>query len=155
MAALVYPAIPNKSVQIRSYPMKTNEAIVEGSCVLIDASGLATVAGADPALIAGFALHGAGTGTSAILEVDIYAGDQLVALAYPGSTFWLGASAQLAVTDVGVQYGINKDATTGIWYVDLTDTTTTRVTIEKVDLTRFAQGLAEVSVMAANRQFGN
>jgi len=154
VANLALAAVPNRNVLIKSFPMKTNEAVKEGSAVVLDANGEVTVCGADPALIAGFALHGAGSGTSAVLEIDIYSGDILVALAYPGSTFWLGASAQLAVDDVGVEYGIVADAS-GPWVVDLTETTNTRVRIEQIDLTRYSQGLAEVSVLTANRQFAD
>lgn len=54
-----------------------------------------------------------------------------------------GASATPAITDVGVYYGLTKDATTGYWYVDKNKTTvgtSTAVRIVGIDPATSAQG---------------
>ena len=99
------------------------------------------------ALILGFAAQDYPTA----LEIDPYDGDMLVYVAGANSTFWMTAST--APTDysyVGSDYGVAHEATTEVTYVDITETTNTRVNIVDVDLSR---GMVLATVLAANRQY--
>lgn len=133
------PIFANTGEEIREYPLPTAAAYVEGAAVVLT-SAEAAECGADPALILGFAMHDAGALPNATRV--------LVSLAQAKTTFLGQGSRAPLVSDVGVAYGIAKDAD-GIWHVDCTDTTATRVRIEKVDLSR---GFFEFIVLAANRQ---
>lgn len=133
---------PNKNRQLRRYPMTAGQTPVEGEGVFL-VVGAATVVGADPAVILGFATAVEG----ASLTFDPYDGDLLIWVAYPGSTFWMTGSSNPVAANIGVQYGIG--ATAGVAEVDITDTVATRLVVEDIDTD---WNLFEVSILAANRQ---
>lgn len=138
-------AIPNKNTQIRKYPLASGQTTVEGDVVYLDGSGDVTICSADPATILGFQAHDYNSN----LEVDIYSGEVLVYVAYPGSTFWLEASTTVTQANEGQQYGIV--VTSGSVAVDISDTTNVVLTVETVDLTR-SPNLCEVSILPAVAQ---
>jgi hypothetical protein len=138
------PIFANTNERIRHYGLPGGAAYVEGAAVVL-ASGLAAECGANPALIAGFAMHDAGA-----LPVT---STMAVSVAMPDTTFFGEGNRAPLVTDIGAEYGLTKDGD-GIWYVDttkVTAVTNTRVRIETVDLTR---NLYEFKVIVANRQLG-
>lgn len=141
---MALPLTPNKNRQLRRYTMKANETPVEGGIALVEiASGTVVVAGADPALIAGFFT----SPDPASLSFDPYPGDVLIWLAYPGSTFWMEGTSAPVAANVGNKYGIGVSSEVAI--VDITDTTALRLLVEDIDTD---WNLFEVSVLAANRQ---
>ena len=74
----------------------------------------------------------------------------LVAVAKPGSTFWVeGSTAPTDYSAVGGTYGAAHEATTEVTYLDLTETTANVFVVEDVDLVR---GLYLCSILAATRQ---
>lgn len=132
-------AFANTNESIREYKLPSGAAYLEGAATVL-VSGEAAECGADPAAILGFAMHDAG----ALPNTD----RMLVSVAMPDTTFFMEGTRAPLATDVGVKYGIAKDSD-GIWIVDCTDTTATRVVVEKVDTTR---NFFEVRVLNANRQ---
>ena len=138
----ILPPTPNKNRQLRRYGLASAETPVDGGIVLLVA-GLITVAGADPAVILGFAT----AVEPASLTFDPYDGDVLVWVAYPGSTFWLAGTSNPVEANIGVQYGLN--VVTEVAQVDITDTTAKRIVVEDIDTD---WNLFEVSILAANRQ---
>lgn len=137
------PAIPNKNVQLRKYPLKTSQTTVEGDMVYLDTNGDVLTVGADPATVLGFQMHD----YNGALEVDIYDDEVIVACAYPGSTFWLEGTSDPTQAAEGQQYGavVTSDAI----QVDLTDTDNIVFQVERVDLVRL---LLEVSVIPSVAQ---
>ena len=141
---MALPLTPNKQREIRRYPLKSGETPVEGGIALIEiASGTVVVAGADPALIAGFFT----SPDPATLSFDPYSPDVLIWLAYPGSTFWMEGTSNPVQANVGNKFGIGVSVEVAI--VDITDTVNTRLLVEDIDTDL---NLFEVSVLAANRQ---
>ena len=138
----ILPLTPNKNRQLRRYALASAETPVDGGIVLMVA-GEVTVAGADPAVILGFAT----AVEPASLTFDPYDGDVLVWVAYPGSTFWMVGTSNPVLANIGVQYGITVD--TEVAQVDITDVVNTRLVVEDIDTD---WNLFEVSVLAAHRQ---
>lgn len=134
-------ARPNLRKVIREYPLAAGASFIEGAVVTL-ASGEVNEAGVDPAAILGIALHDAGADPDPTVV--------LVALATAETTFVMQGTSAPVAADEGVAYGIAKDAD-GIWVVDKTDVTATRVRVEAVYPDR---GEFEVRVLAANRQIG-
>lgn len=134
------PIFANTNENIREYTLAGGAAYVEGAAVVLT-GGNAVECGADPAVILGFATHDAGALPNTTR--------MLVSVANPNTTFFAEGTRAPLASDVGVAYGLAKDAD-GIWHIDFTDTVNTRIRIEKVDLTR---NLSEFIVIAANRQF--
>lgn len=134
-------ATPNKGRQLRQYPIATGQTFVEGALVVLVAGELQEC-GADPATILGFAMHDAG----AEPDTDLC----LVALATAESTFWVEGDNDPVAADIGVAYGVAKDAD-GQWYLDGTDITATRARVEDIDT---EWNLYEIRFLAANRQLG-
>ncbi len=119
-------AIPNKGRRIRRFPLEAAATYVEGAPVLLDANGEVIEAGADPAVILGFAAHGA---VLAVLDPD--PGFCLVYVAYPDSTFFLeGVDTTPVATDVGEARELAVDGD-GVAIVDTT-TVKTRFTVEDI-----------------------
>jgi hypothetical protein len=138
------PAIPNQGREIREYILDAVAAFREGAATVL-VGGELEECGVDPALIMGFALHAAGA--------DPLTDRCLVAKATDKATFFLEGNRAPLATDVGVEYGISKDAD-GDWFVDTAKNAgvagaALRVIVEDVDTTR---NLYEVRVLAANRQ---
>lgn len=140
---MALPCIPNKGRRIRSFPVDAAATFVEGAPVLIDTDGELIEAGADPAVILGFAAEPA---VAANLAPST---ERLVYVAYPDSTFWMEGTSGPAVADVGDLYELGVDGN-GVARLDKTAQVANRLKIEDIDLTR---NLYEVSVLAANRQF--
>ena len=138
----ILPLTPNKNRELRRYALASGETPVDGGIVLLVA-GEVTVAGADPAVVLGFAT----AVEPASLTFDPYDGDVLVWVAYPGSTFWMKGTSNPVLANIGVQYGITVD--TEVAQVDITDVVNTRLVVEDIDTD---WNLFEVSVLAANRQ---
>lgn len=136
-----FPATPAFAADssIREYVEGAAQTFKLGAAVVLTAQ-LIVECGADPASILGFAQHAAGK--------NIPATKDLVAVASEGQKFWMAAGTAYVAADIGVSFGIVKDAN-GIWVVDRTETVNTRVYLHYVDLER---QLALVSVLAANRQ---
>lgn len=133
------PARPNIRQILREFTVASGESFLEGAAVVL-ATGEISECGADPTAILGFALEPAGS----LPETD----KAVVALATPETTFILQGSSAPTAGDVGVLYGIVKDGD-GIWTVDKTETTNTRVIVEDVHIDREE---FEVRVLTANQQ---
>ena len=140
---MALPAIQNKGQRTRAFPLASGETYVEGAPVLLNASGEIAEAGADPAVILGFAAE------PAVAANLAPAATRLVYVAYPDSTFWVEGTAVPVAADVGDQYELGVDAN-GVARLDKTAQVANRFTIEAVDLTR---NLYEVSIIGVNRQF--
>ena len=139
-------AIPNKGRRIRRFPRESATTYKEGAPVLLDASGEVIEAGADPAVILGFAAQ------DAVLTNDPDPLFTLVYVAYPDATFFLEGLADPVAADVGDDREIGVDAN-GVALVDTT-TVNTRLRIEDVYIKPGGTaGFFEVSILAANRQF--
>lgn len=104
----------------------------------------ASECGADPSNILGIAeigsgdrwiaTYGDGKTMSQKVPINIIYEDTIVEMSLSGT---------LASTDIGASYGIVKDTDTGIWCVDKSDTTNTRVVIlglPDTSKTKFAVG---------------
>jgi hypothetical protein len=101
----------------------------KAGALCVFASGYVAECGADPALITGLATRdgqNAAAGTKR----------QNFILAHPATLFlgYLDTSASegagtTAATDRGLSYGVAKNAATGKWYVDKTETSNKRVTV--------------------------
>ncbi len=140
-------AIPNKGRRIRLFPLAPAQTYREGAPVFLDANGLLTEGGADPAVILGFAAH------DAVMTFDPAPGFGLVFVAYPDSTFLMEGTRDPLQADVADLRELAKDAQ-GRAIVDLTAQTLNRFKIEDIYLKPGSlSGLFEVSVLAANRQF--
>jgi hypothetical protein len=125
---------------------------LQGAPLLLTA-GVAAEAGANPALIAGFAAEpGTGARLTVVLPDTTHS---LMHRATEGNRFWItttsdGTTLQAPVqADVGATFGITK-GTDGIWTLDRSkNAANQRVFVHQIDAGRFC---AEVSVLAANRQ---
>lgn len=144
---MALPAIPNTGRRIRRFPLESAATYVEGAVVLLDANGELIEAGADPALILGFAAHDA-----VLTELDPDPGFALVFVAYPDSTFFLEGLADPIPGDVGESRDVGVDGN-GVALLD-TASGAARLLIEDIYLKGVGPtGFFEVSVLAANRQF--
>lgn len=140
-------ATPNKGRRIRRFPLAAAQTYVEGAPVLLDAAGAITEAGADPAVILGFAAH------DAVLDFDPDPGFALVYVAYPDATFLMEGTANPLVTHVGESFELAVDAD-GVAIVDVATQVANRLRVEDIYLRPgLLTGFFEVSVLAANRQF--
>ena len=133
------PAVGGRN--IRQHSLAAAQTFKLGAAVLLDASEDIIEAGADPALIRGFAAEPAGKDPEGALKILVYAADQ-------GEKFWMSGDNNPVKADINQSYGIVKDAD-GIWTVDGTEVVNTRVYVHQVDLDR---NLYLVSVLEANRQ---
>ena len=107
---------------VRVYPEGSTQSFKQGDLVKLS-SGLVVIASSDQD-VTGVALKDATTATTGLIPVSIVDPSQI----------WLcEADATIAVTSRGVAYGLNI-ATAGSMSVDISDTTTTSVMVESVDL---------------------
>lgn len=144
---MALPAIPNKGRRIRRFPLAAAETYVEGAPVLLDAAGAVAEAGADPAVILGFAAH------DAELTFNPDPGFVLVYVAYPDATFLMQGTANPLATHIGEEFELAVDGD-GVAEVDIATQVANRFLVEDIYLTPgSAAGLFEVSILAANRQF--
>lgn len=139
MAFRPFPAIPNRGRHIRERALADGADFVAGACVTTTA-GEIDESGADPVLILGFAAEP----TDYPGGEDFNPGQRLVFVAESNSTFWITGSAdgtthaEPVQADVGVEYGLTKDATTGVWYLDKAKVSAdtpdeTRAIVEDID----------------------
>lgn len=137
----VLPATPNLGRHIREYVLADGADFLEGAPVLITNGEVDEIA-TDGLVVAGFALHDAGADPDPTVC--------LVALAKgPQSTFTIGGTRAPLLADVGNDFGLVKDAS-GIWVLDLSETTVAQCFVERVDL---VNELFEVSILEEHRQF--
>lgn len=136
---LVAPFPQAKRVS-KMYPLNASADFEAGAFVLLNGSEEVIECSADPAVVAGIA---AGPAAGRVINED----KMLVHLATPQSTFFMSGTSDPDVNDVGVAYGVVD--TSGVWQVDLTDTTNTVVQVIAVDLVR---NLFEVTVISSVRQ---
>lgn len=147
MPQVMYPARTGPGqVPLVTYAQYDDAAAIVKGSVLVFSSGEYTLAGADPALIAGVALapkDSAPGYAAANNPVPITGREQKIAIAVAdkNTTFYAtltnGSSTRVtpAITDVGAQYGIT--AYSGVWTVDRNKTTTSaRVQVVAIDLER-------------------
>ena len=110
-------------------PIKSGETFLAGALVLRTVDGEADECGADPAAIAGVALHSAADANPAdtfgtvVPRVPVATADQEFRGTLEGT--W-------AADDIGKSYGVVLDAS-GYWTVDKSETSNTRVTITGVE----------------------
>lgn len=129
-----------EDAEVRQYDISGSEDFSHGAAVLLDGSQEVTEAGADPASILGFAL-----GDAAVVPFE---GKCLVALAQGPGKFWMSGDSDPTSSDIDTEYGVAEDSD-GVWYVDTTDTSATRVYVIDVDTDK---NMYLVKVLEANRQ---
>lgn len=117
-----------------SYLPKAAATSFKGGAPVIGSSGLAVEAGADPAenTILGVAEHDMATtgyGSTDCFMAKIDNGDMWQGSVDDSGAFGTGISA---VAQRGTRYGIAKDATSALWYIDIADTTNVRVRVEEL-----------------------
>lgn len=139
-----FPATPawDGESSVREYIEGAAQTFKLGAAVLLTAN-LIVECGADPAAILGFAQYNA--------TKDVPITKSKVAVASESQKFWMAplAGQTLVAADIGVSYGITKDADS-VWKVDRTKTAgSARLYLHYVDLER---NQALISVLAANRQ---
>lgn len=130
-----------QEAEVRQYDLEASQTFGYGAVVLLDGSQEIVEAGADPATILGIALK---EGDEALPFDD----KVLVALAEGDGQFWMDGDDDPVASDVDQEYGIAKDGD-GVWHVDGTDTSATRVYVIDVDLDR---NRYLVKFLEANRQ---
>lgn len=128
----IRPIAPVKRLESYTFltaPITSAQTFKAGALVLRADAGTFTECGADPALIAGVALHAvadanpADTFGTVVPLVTVAAADQEFRGTFEGT--W-------AADDVGKSYGVVLDAT-GYWTIDKSDTVNTRVRITGVE----------------------
>lgn len=137
------------ATRVQNYTPST-DAIVVSSLVYFD-TGTQTIklCGADPALIAGIAEGAKNTAQSASERTNLHPSSKMpVRLLSTGALVALSSPTTLSEANVGVLYGIVNVG--GVWQLDTTDTTNTRVLVERVDV---GTNTAFVRFIAANLQF--
>lgn len=139
-----YPArtLSGNRVPVMRFTLKAGETFKRGDPVTIDSNeDVLKVSGSDPASILGFAAENAAD----VVE----AGYVLVWVANDDTLFALPGDNAPTADDVNQSYGIVVDGD-GVWGVDGTDTSNTRVKVFDYDA---AQGLYFVQVLASARVF--
>ena len=139
----ISPAYSTDEEDFVTRPLAASETFKKGACI-VETSGAETVeeAGTDPALIVGFATAGAAdyawkydtfghvTGT----PVPVAKCKETI---FRGSLSDAASASAVTIADVsaevGKQYGLVLDATTGYWVVDHAETSNKRVQIVKID----------------------
>lgn len=145
---MALPTTPNKGRRVRRFPLEAAATFVDGAPVLLDAAGEVIEAGADPATILGFAAQDA-----VLVDLDPDPGFCLVFVAYPDSTFMMTGTADPVIADVGVAFDLDVDGD-GVAEVDTGSSAAARLLVEDIYFQGVGpEGLFEVSVLAANRQF--
>lgn len=142
------PAIPatGRSGNVVEHSIASGEAWEVGSLVVLDGSEDLTECGTDPASILGWALAEVAAGDLAgdMAGLGIGCG---VLVAREGVTCWMEGDNAPTKADLNQSYGVTTSG--GVWIVDGTDTTNTRVYVHEIDTDR---NMYRVSILAANRQ---
>jgi len=122
----ITPVYWNESNRYVSYPLAAAQDFSKGAPVVLGTDGTISEAGADPALILGFATSSAAQANPA----DTFGyNSQNVPVALADQTFRGTLEGTYnAATDIGDQFGIVEDAT-GYWTVDRADTANVVVTV--------------------------
>lgn len=122
-----------------------SQTFKRGAIVLLDGSEDVIEASADPASIYGFAAmewpEGGAAAPADFTLIPIFKATE-------GQKFWMSGDNAPVKADINQSYGVVADGD-GIWTVDGTDVTNTRVYVHDIDLER---NLYKVSVLVANRQ---
>lgn len=143
-AMFAIPAEPAVG-DVSEYTVAASETFKRGAVVLLDGSEDIIEAGADPASILGFAAmewpEGGAAAPADFTLIPIFKATE-------GQKFWMSGDNDPVKADRNQSYGIIADGD-GIWTVDGTETTATRVYVHDIDLER---NLYKVSVLVANRQ---
>ncbi len=134
-------AIPYENREIKEFPLKAAESFLDGALVLMTSNEVLECS-ADPAAVLGISVEGP------VNLLEVTKTKARVAMATPQATFHMSGTRDPAVTDIGVQYGVVKDAD-GIWTVDFADVVNLVVVVENVDLDR---NLSTVRFLAAVQQ---
>lgn len=108
------------------FPEAASQSFVKGDLVCL-ASGYLTKCGSDPAAVLGVALADAHNGSAGAYMIPVLVLTTHMVLTmqvYHGTP----SSSVIAAADLGTAYGI-VDAGSGVWKVDKTDTSNTRVKV--------------------------
>jgi|SRR5215471_7516567 len=130
----IQPYRPNGLGVVTAYMPKAAATSFRVGSPVIATAGLAVEAAADPALntILGIAqsdMATAGYGSTDCYMSRIDTPDQWVGCVDNSGSFGTGTSA---VAQRGTRYGIAKDGTSGLWYIDLAETTAVRLRVESL-----------------------
>jgi hypothetical protein len=125
---------------IRSYPLDSAASFSAGDIVVLDAQKEVTQAtGTDPTPLLGIALEkSSDVVISGRVLVAVFTGDLILEM---------DGSSDPVASDVNVSYGIVQSG--GVWIVDKTDTTNTRVFVVDIDTDN---NDFYVKVLSAHRQ---
>jgi hypothetical protein len=127
--------------RFNTVPLSATQTFSEGAVIVQNATdGTYEEAGADPSAIAGIALAAADdydwsadTFGFTVARIPIASPDQV----FRGNLADAASAGAVAIAnisaEIGVSYGLVKDATTGFWVVDHADITNTRVRIVGID----------------------
>ncbi len=126
----------------QEFTLLTGQTFLRGALVYLDGTPECRECAADPVSILGVAAHNAGALVTDFTTV------MHVFKCTEGQKFWMSGSTAPLAAHVGLMYGVVKDAN-GIWTVDITDTSATRVYVHQIDTVR---SLFKVSVLVAFRQ---
>lgn len=125
----------------QEFNLLSGETFLRGALVYLDGTPECKECGANPTSILGVAAHNAGV--SVIDFIDV----MHVFKCTEGEKFWMAGSTNPLAAHVGLMYGVVKAS--GIWTVNIADTSATRVYVHQIDTTR---NLFKVSVLVAFRQ---
>ena len=128
MALRAYPArtLSGSRPAVQRYTLKASETFKRGDPVTIDSNeDVLIVSGTDPASILGFAAEDAAD----VIE----SGYVVVWLADGNTVFAMSGDNDPTADDVNQSYGIVDDGN-GVWTVDGTDTSATRLYVLDVDI---------------------
>jgi len=123
----ISPAYWNESNRYVTYPLAASQTFVKGAPVILNTDGDIEEAGANPALILGFATcdaadaRPADTFGYAEAEVPVALADQVFRGTLEGTVD--------TAADISDQFGLVDDATSGYWTIDRSNTTNVRVTV--------------------------
>ena len=155
MSFIVARARSQSIPRVRARPVVSGGTWALGSLLLLNGSGEWAECGADPALIGGVSEHPVGTGSGALAptgRLEFPPNEAIATLVDNEQQFhcdWVGTLPSV----VGGSFGVVRGAD-GIWRVDFTDTTATRVKLVSIDETAAPLSRRRVSVvvLAANVQ---
>ena len=138
--------------EVRNYRVTAAQTFGLNELVYVDVTtGKLLVCGADPSLIAGVALASAAFGLGTQWPGNIIDSDYIgVALLRSDTKVFMSSTTTPVVTNIGVAYGIA--AVSGVWQVDTSDTSNTRVVVVDIFNTPQQEGYL-VQFLAANLQF--
>lgn len=144
MALRAWPArtLSGSRPVVQDFELKSSQTFKRGDPVVIDSNEeIAIVSGADPSEITGF---------SCVDAADVIESGRVpVWLANGDTIFAMSGDNDPTADDVNQKYGIVDDGN-GVWTVDGTDTSNTRVHVLDIDTNR---KLYFVQVLDANRTF--